>query len=979
MSDASVVFLPWVRQGLAARISVPDPLKTALPAQAPLTVTLAVNSVEAPPVQVRLFGPADVLGIDPRQVVRTEPPAGTNDYESNDLAAIEFDNPDLPWLFTPAAADTQGRVRPWIALVVVPVRDGVRLRAPREEPLPVLEIAPPAIPSAELPDLSESWAWAHAQLGTHENATEDELRTVLASRPDLSISCLISSRLLAPFTDYIACVVPAFESGRRVGLGQSVDAGAQLEPAWASGANAPANIVLPVYYSWRFRTGAREDFESLVARLSPRDFSDTVGRRPLDITAPGFPVPPAMTPAVMLEGALQPVGTRRDPFPDSTTTVWRDQLQSIVNSANAQSIDANAEPVLGPPIYGRWIAGRHEVGKAPARTWLDELNLDPRERVVAALGTRVIQEQQEDLMAQAWDQAGEMSEANQRLRQMQLSFAIGSTLHARNVRRMNDDDALWRFASPAQSRLIMKTAAQGTPALTMRSMLASSSTPDVTTSAPMRRLSRPLGAISRRASTALRVAGMQAPASTAASGVSSMFRLFGAQPIGITFTLPPTRGLISFDAVTRRLPAQFSGMTFARGTDAAVAGMAPRPAFAVSGEPLILVGTFHTDVDAGVLVRTAVAPAAPLRRPGSDEPRDPIDPREIPDDRRPTDPVIIRPPRVDSADAKVFREAAVRHLHVVNPQQPLVFVQPAKRAALEFAAVRVQIRNALDPAPVFNARVAASIRLQDEHDTTPPALGTVGTAPVFTQPMSEPLASLSQDWLLPGLERVSLDSVALLEPNQRFIEAYMLGLNVEMARELLWRDFVVNDPRATFFRRFWRAVSAQQDGDVAPLAAWADRHLGDNKAAPNAPKQTVLLVRSALFRRYPGASVYAVPALPVRGGGRKPGAQESEIHPLFRGALQPDVTFFGFELDAKVATGDPGWYFVIQEQPTEPRFGFDVEIDFGNATHVPLAAPPAGHALPPGTRWAFNAAHMAQITRQQPVRIAIHASELIKS
>ena len=141
----------------------------------------------------------------------------------------------------------------------------------------------------------------------------------------------------------------------------------------------------------------------------------------------------------------------------------------------------------------------------------------------------------------------------------------------------------------------------------------------------------------------------------------------------------------------------------------------------------------------------------------------------------------------------------------------------------------------------------------------------------------------------------------------------------------------------------------------------------------------MLLVRSALFRRYPGASVYAVPALPVQGGGRKPGAQESEIHPLFRGALQPDVTFFGFELDAKVATGDPGWYFVIQQQPTEPRFGFDVEIDFGNATHVPLAAPPAGHALPPGTTWAFNAAHMAQITRQQPVRIAIHASELIKS
>ena len=36
------------------------------------------------------------------------------------------------------------------------------------------------------------------------------------------------------------------------------------------------------------------------------------------------------------------------------------------------------------------------------------------------------------------------------------------------------------------------------------------------------------------------------------------------------FTLPPTRGMVSFDAVTRRLPAAQQGMTFARGNDATV-------------------------------------------------------------------------------------------------------------------------------------------------------------------------------------------------------------------------------------------------------------------------------------------------------------------------------------------------------------------------------------------------------------------------
>ena len=223
-----------------------------------------------------------------------------------------------------------------------------------------------------------------------------------------------------------------------------------------------------------------------------------------------------------------------------------------------------------------------------------------------------------------------------------------------------------------------------------------------------------------------------------------------------------------------------------------------------------------------------------------------------------------------------------------------------------------------------------------------------------------------------------VDSVALLEPNPRFIEAFMLGLNVEMGRELLWRDYVVDDPRATFFRRFWRTVSPKTEGDIAAIADWGTHKLTENKPAGAPGKQVVLLVRSVLFRRYPTAVVYAVPAVPV-GSGRQPGPVEQEIHPLFRGSLQPDVTFFGFDLDVDVATGNPGWYFVIQQQPTEPRFGFDVEIDFGQATHVPLTAPPAGHTLPAGTTWAFNSAHMAQITRQQPVRVAIHASELIRS
>ena len=75
--------------------------------------------------------------------------------------------------------------------------------------------------------------------------------------------------------------------------------------------------------------------------------------------------------------------------------------------------------------------------------------------------------------------------------------------------------------------------------------------------------------------------------------------------------------------------------------------------------------------------------------------------------------------------------------------------------------------------------------------------------------------------------------------------------------------------------------------------------------------------------------------------------------------------------------GHAGYYIVIQEHPTEPRFGLDVGTPTGSASHLGIAAgPPSGLPLD-GLQWARNAAHMAGITRQLPVRIAIHASQLV--
>jgi hypothetical protein len=49
---------------------------------------------------------------------------------------------------------------------------------------------------------------------------------------------------------------------------------------------------------------------------------------------------------------------------------------------------------------------------------------------------------------------------------------------------------------------------------------------------------------------------------------------------------------------------------------------------------------------------------------------------------------------------------------------------------------------------------------------------------------------------------VPQNTIGLLQTNRRFIEAFMVGLNHEMASELRWREFPT-DLRGSYFRSFW--------------------------------------------------------------------------------------------------------------------------------------------------------------------------------
>ena len=101
-------FLPWARRGLASRIAQTD-TGAPLPVRAKISVGLTVTGSTETKYDLSVYGPGDVLGIDTTLIVRTEPRSNATDVESNYFPAIEFDAPDFPWLFTPAASGSNDR------------------------------------------------------------------------------------------------------------------------------------------------------------------------------------------------------------------------------------------------------------------------------------------------------------------------------------------------------------------------------------------------------------------------------------------------------------------------------------------------------------------------------------------------------------------------------------------------------------------------------------------------------------------------------------------------------------------------------------------------------------------------------------------------------------------------------------------------------------------------------------------------------
>ena len=1007
MADpAKYQFLSWMRRGVSTNLAL-----AAGATRATFHVEVAVKNgaVDSRAIDFSLFGAGDVTGLDTRVVTRAWPRPGARNAEPNHFPLIEFSHADLPWRYSPAPGDGS-RVLPWLCLVVL--RNGEVNFTPL---VPGGKLGTLNVAVSALPDLSQSWAWAHTQFSGAESLDPNSLAGRVDGEPERFLSRILAPAtpgLLQPDTEYTAFLVPTFERGRLAGLGQNPAANLATAPAWTSG--AAGSIALPVFYQWGFHTGPQGDFKSLVEKLRPHPLPESVGGRAMDVATPGFGLPAAADSPLFVEGALS------SPAWSSTGSVLANFIQQLRDLLNlpAQLLKANAAKlVVAPPLYGRWHAAQTEVD-AGSQPWFADLNSDPRLRVAAGTGTLAVQKEQQSLLASAWAQVDSVRAANQALRWKQFGLLIASRLHDKIFAAPNDTTIV-RLSGPVLARIT------GSP-VTLRKLIADSPIADGILEPQFRRLARPLGPLGRR---------QERSASGASSLIERMNRgeFFPAPPPPTPAELPTLAKTIAPLAPSWATPER---LNFLRALPLWL--MLIGILFAFIALVLVATGAIAFAVVAGVVGAAAFVAAPVVRRAvaradalvalsAGNLSAEQIEQIPLPEKFVPityasgssnATPIVtgLPPEALAKMNANFLTAAAALFSELsIRP------IELAPLRSISLSTVRAKISAALEPRTtaiesIHDRLYLGPIVFQPHEDPIEPVMA----APEFPAPMYKPLRELSQDWILPGIAAVVPNSTALAVTNQKFIEAYMVGRNHEMSRTLLFNEYPT-DMRGTYFRQFWdssgyfgSAPNADDLKDIQPIHAWNKQsNLGEHTSRRPPTNHLVLLIRGEVLLRYPNTIVFAAKALREDGKHVLPNVlDDSNSKPhVFHGQLDPDIRFFGFELTEAQAKSEDGngWFFVLQQHPDEPHFGFDASSDqqvvattFKTLTWSDVLPQHADAATPRyldlttstaavqqlvtaqgigGAQFTVTggstAASFAKITLRHPVRVAYHAASML--
>ena len=268
------------------------------------------------------------------------------------------------------------------------------------------------------------------------------------------------------------------------------------------------------------------------------------------------------------------------------------------------------------------------------------------------------------------------------------------------------------------------------------------------------------------------------------------------------------------------------------------------------------------------------------------------------------------------------------------------------------------------------------------------------------------LSERNTDFILPGLDKIPANRVAIMQVNAAFIESYLVGLNHEMAREFLWREFPA-PLNATYFRQFWDSRDAvNPKPDIQPVLDWnAKSLLGTHREVAGQAalvEPLVVVIRGDLLRKYPNTEIFMAKAdwenKPI--GSHKLVLDPSNAaqwkndsadlrRPLFSARIEPDYVLLGFNLGIEEAKGNaqkPGWFFVMKERAGDVHFGLDLkaEPNSNDPSWEQLAEVVENQCIQTNsTRFAAlprsgkRADQIASMLYQKPFMLFVHASRLL--
>ncbi len=495
-----------------------------------------------------------------------------------------------------------------------------------------------------------------------------------------------------------------------------------------------------------------------------------------------------------------------------------DQAVDATDGNTEYDIKNNPDPLITAPLYGRWHALTQRLVKErdnvsvlnPNYNWVHELNLDPRWRVSAGFGTKVVQENQEAYMKAAWEQIGDVLEANKKIREAQLAKVVGEIWHQRHLLPITvKSEAQWlNIASPVHKRVLSSVTLSGEnqQQLSVFYQKKESKLTTAATSVMMRKVMRPRGKFIKRVpftetetpdNLITRIndgAVSAAPPRATPEGIQTPDDLVNASK-------PNNAPDFLLDWL-KRFP-------WLRWIPLAIAIL------------LILILIFFTPAVALVtviggliisLIYLFLLMTQWLRQiQGAEkileENQTPESVDELPKspDFKITTPDEAFTPSFggnsDSPEGQQFKAALKDVNFLIQESKKLGTVK--ERLPLSIATVNKAVFEKVNPAIAVPTWVNSGlilppfIRYQQKE-----IFEEAEAYPSFDLPMYKPLADYSAELFLPNINFIDQNSISILETNQKFIEAYMVGLNHEFARELMWREYPT-DQRGSYFRQFW--------------------------------------------------------------------------------------------------------------------------------------------------------------------------------